>query len=104
MTRPHARRLALATGALGTLVLVMAGVWWWLVFRQIIFNAYMSVPGALPCMMQESVVCRLAQALCTSDHFLGIRRYNAVTFWIGATLLSVGLGSGLFARGRVQTG
>jgi hypothetical protein len=94
----RARRLGIGATALGAVVLALACVWWWLVFRQIIANAYLSAPGALPCLVGQSIVCRLAQALCTSDHVLGIRRYYAASFWAGAGLLATGLAAWRAAR------
>ena len=91
MIRPARRGLGVWAAWLGLGVLLVTAIWWWLVFRTLLGSAALSVPGALPCLVERSVVCRLAQALCTSDQFLGIRRYDVEIFWIGAGLLVMGL-------------
>lgn len=83
--------LARALAGLGAVLLFSAVGWWWLVFRTLITNASMSTRGALPCLVRNSDLCTLAQALCTQHHFLGIRHYDTVLFWIGATLTSSAL-------------
>lgn len=80
------KRIAYAFAAIGFAALLVAVGWWWVVFRTLIGNASMSVPAALPCLAQNSDLCVLAQALCTSDHWLGIRHYDTVLFWAGAAI------------------
>ncbi len=94
------RRIRLATLAAGLVALLAATVWWWLVYRQLLLANYISVPRALPCMATQSPLCRLAQALCASDHFLGIKRYSTVLFWIGSALVLTGMTATVLQRVR----
>ncbi len=83
MTR---HRLAYALAFLGAGSLLVAVGWWWVVFRTLIGSALLTVPAALPCLAQNSDLCVLAQALCSSDHWLGIRHYDTALFWAGAAI------------------
>lgn len=85
------RRLAVCSAVLGGTSLLLAVGWWWVVFRVLIGNASMTVQGALFCLARQSDLCILAQALCTSQHFLGIRHYDTVIFWAGAALIAASL-------------
>ena len=76
---------------LGLLALVVAALWWWVVFRQLLLARYITVPRALPCLAAQSSLCQLAQALCGSDHFLGIKRYSVALFWAGAATILASL-------------
>jgi hypothetical protein len=81
------KRIAYAFAVLGSVALLVAVGWWWVVFRTLIGNASLSVPAALPCLAQNSDLCVLAQALCTSNHWLGIRHYDTALFWVGAVIV-----------------
>lgn len=88
MTR---RRLALAVGGLGGLVLLATPGWWWIVYQPVLTSDLLTLPRALPCMVAGSDLCTLAQALCRADHPLGIRHYYTGPFWIGMVLLGLSL-------------
>jgi hypothetical protein len=90
---PSARhRLALALWLLAGIALLVSVAWWWVVYRQVVNSALISMPRALPCLANTSDLCALAQALCTSsNHVLGIRHYQAYLFWSGAALAAVAL-------------
>jgi hypothetical protein len=75
------RRVAQALAVLGGGGLVVAFGWWWLVFRTLVGNGSMSLMAALPCLTQNSDLCVLAQALCSSEHWFGIRHYDTLLFW-----------------------
>ena len=76
------RRTALPL--LGAAMLVISVAWWWVVFRQVVGSALISLPRAVHCLAASSDLCTLAQALCTSsNHVLGIRRYETFLFWSG---------------------
>eukprot|EP01037_Dinobryon_pediforme_P035605 gene35605-42075_t len=47
--------------------------------------------AAIPCLAAESDLCSLAQALCKTDHWLNVRRYDSVLFRLGLLLWSAGI-------------
>ncbi|OCO99219.1 MULTISPECIES: hypothetical protein [unclassified Ensifer] len=94
----HLSRIVIASGA--TLFFVGLG-WWWLVFRQVMAGDYLTLPQAALCLAQTSDICALAQALCKTEHVLGITRYSTELFWTSATLLTLGLT--LEIRSRLRT-
>jgi hypothetical protein len=68
--------------------LVAAILWWWVVFRQVVSDGYISFGRAVPCIVASSSRCTLAQALCSGQHLLGIRHYDVTLFWIGVGIAS----------------
>jgi len=80
-----------AAAILGVGSIALALVWWWLVFRQVIENGYMSVGESAYCSGLSSAICDLAMSLCKSEHFLDIRWYSPVLLWTGVTFLFVWL-------------
>lgn len=87
------RRAVLLSGV-GALLLVLSGLWWWLIFDRVVANAYMTYREAVPCLLATSDTCSLAMALCTAStrHWLGINRYSASLFWLGLALSAGGVG------------
>lgn len=90
--------LARILGLLGAAALVIAGAWWWLVFRQVIDNGYMSFGGAVLCAGTSSAACDLAMALCGAEHPFGIDTYSASLFWLALASLLAGLAGSAYAR------
>lgn len=80
--------------ATGLLLLLAALAWWALVYAKVVDGQYMTYAQAAPCALMTTDRCSLAQALCTSGHAFGIKRYSASLLWIGVGLLSAGLVSG----------
>ena len=79
--------LLLGAGGAG----VVAGLsWWYIVFRPVLAGAYLKYTDALTCVATTTDLCALAQALCLSQHFLGITHYSTSLFWVAAALLSGG--------------
>lgn len=78
----------------GLLALLIALAWWAVVYAKVVDGNYMTYTQAAPCALMTTDRCSLAQALCTSDHTFGIKRYSAVLLWTGAGLLALGLVSG----------
>jgi len=74
--------------AAGVIALAAALGWWWLVFQPMIVTAGMPVSMALPCLVQNSDVCSLAQVLCKQSHFFEVNRYFPAAFWTALVLLS----------------
>ncbi len=75
---------------LGAAIRVVSVAWWWVVFRQVVGSALVSLPRAVHCLVASSDLCTLAQALCSSsNHVLGIRRYETFLFWLGIGALGV---------------
>lgn len=72
---------------LGSVMLVTALAWWWLVFREVVANDYLDIPASIGCAGLSSTVCDLAMSLCRSDHPLDIRWYSPVLLWAGIGLL-----------------
>ena len=78
------QRWTIALCLVGATMLAVSVAWWWVVFRQVVGSALISLPRAVHCLAGSSDLCTLAQALCTSsNHFLGIRRYQTFLFWSG---------------------
>ncbi len=90
--------LARVLGLLGAAALVIAGAWWWLVFRQVIDNGYMSLGGAMLCAGTSSAACDLAMALCGAKHPFGIETYSANLFWLALASLLAGVAGSAYAR------
>ncbi|MBN9058966.1 MULTISPECIES: hypothetical protein [Kaistia] len=82
------RRDALGTGLLfaGILALVVALAWWAVVFLNVAANTSLTIPAAVPCLVNTSDLCSLAMSLCGAGHWLGIPRYWEGLFWAGAVL------------------
>src|ERR1700693_5647396 len=78
--------------------LLAAVGWWWVVFHQVVLAGYITMSRALPCMAGGSARCTLAQALCSGEHVLGIRHYDATLFWIGVNIASAGAATPTLAR------
>jgi hypothetical protein len=98
------RKLNLALWLLGSAALLVSVAWWWVVFRQVINSALISMPRAVPCLVGSSDLCVLAQALCTSsNHFLGIRHYETYLFWTGAGVVAVAAMLPSLARSRTAS-
>ena len=84
-------RLPAAIAVLGGLALALAIGWWWLVFSEVVDGAYITYGQAARCIAGTNDLCMLAEALCKSSHFLGIKRYSSELFWIGLAGVSAGL-------------
>jgi hypothetical protein len=99
------RRLNVALWLLGTATLLLSVAWWWVVYRQVVNSALISMPRAVPCLAGTSDLCALAQALCTSSsHVLGIRHYQAYLFWAGAGIVAAAALPSLARRRRFSWG
>jgi hypothetical protein len=85
-------------GLLGAAALTIAAGWWWLVFRQVIDNGYMSISGAVLCAGTSSAACDLAMALCGAKHPFGIESYSASLFWLALASLLASLAGSAYAR------
>lgn len=86
-------RLTTGLQLAGLLAFLVAVAWWAVVYTKVVDGNYMSYAQAAPCALMTSDRCSLAQALCTSGHTFGIRRYSAVLLWTGVGLLALGLAS-----------
>ena len=75
--------------AAGILALTVALAWWGVVFVNVAANTSLSLPAAVPCLINTSDLCSLAMSLCGSGHWLGITRYWEGLFWAGAALTLV---------------
>jgi hypothetical protein len=84
-------RLPFVFLALGALVVVASGVWWWATYGDVIRYNYISAGEAGVCLLGDSEICRLARALCRGAHPVTIAAYRAATFWIGVAALSASL-------------
>jgi len=84
-------RLPFVLLALGALVVVASGVWWWATYGDVIRYNYISAGEAGVCLLGDSEICRLARALCRGAHPVTIAAYRAATFWIGVAALSASL-------------
>lgn len=84
-------RLPFAICLLGGILFAVGLGWWWLVFRQVIDGDYLSYGQAAVCIAGSTDLCMLAQALCKTDHFLGLTSYSPEVFWAGTAVLATGL-------------
>jgi hypothetical protein len=83
--------LHLIMGVLGVALISVAAAWWWLVFRQVIENGYLSLGDSAYCAGLNSTICDLAMSLCKSEHFLGIKWYSPSLLWLGTAIVFVWL-------------
>jgi len=91
MKRRRLSQETIGTGLLATgiLALAIALAWWGVVFVNVAANTSLSLPAAIPCLVNTSDLCSLAMSLCGSGHWLGITRYWEGLFWAGAVLTLV---------------
>lgn len=87
MSRTHLSGILTAAGGL---FLAAALAWWGIVFSRVVSGGYMTYLQAAPCALSTSDLCSLAQALCTDDHVLGIKRYSEALLWAGLALVAAG--------------
>ncbi len=83
-------RVAAAVTAAGGLAVALAIGWWAIVFSRVVSGGYMTYAQAAPCALATDDLCSLAQALCSTDHWLGIRRYSEGLLWAGFAMLAAG--------------
>ncbi len=83
------------TALLAGLLLLLSLGWWWLVFGSITTAGTISPLEAAVCLAADTDLCRLAEALCTSGHFIDIRWYAPEIFWAA---LAVSLVAAVKAR------
>ena len=88
---PFELRISAVLMAAGTVLLLIGLTWWWLVFREVIAASYMGYREAIVCVAAPSDLCSLAQALCRTEHVLGITRYSIEIFWMSLALLTGGV-------------
>ncbi|WEK50242.1 MAG: hypothetical protein P0Y66_21790 [Candidatus Kaistia colombiensis] len=72
----------------GVVALVLALAWWGIIFVNVAANTSLSIPAAIPCLVNTSDLCSLAMSLCGSGHWLGITRYWEGLFWAGVALMA----------------
>jgi uncharacterized membrane protein len=77
--------------ALGIGVLVLAVLWWWITYRDVVNYAYLSTREAGLCLVGHSDLCDLARALCRGTHAATALNYWWGTFWIGVAIASLSL-------------
>ncbi len=82
-------RLILLVGGIAGLLTVCSIGWWWLVFGKITAAGTISPLEAVTCLAADTDLCRLAEALCTNDHFINIRWYAPEMFWAAAATAAV---------------
>jgi len=85
-------RIMLARGLFGggLLVIAFAIAWWWLSYREVLAYDYLSLSQAGVCLVQDSVVCRLATSLCQSKHPFVLLTYTSTALWAGIAALCAG--------------
>ncbi|ODT15325.1 MAG: hypothetical protein ABS35_31810 [Kaistia sp. SCN 65-12] len=91
MSRRLSSRDLAGTALLVAGIAALAGAlaWWGVVFGNVAANTSLSLPAAVPCLVNTSDLCSLAMSLCGSGHWLGITRYWEGLFWVGAALTAV---------------
>ena len=85
------KRIVIITLSLSITLLLFSLGWWWLVFGNVVENGYITAAQAATCLAAETDLCRLAQALCSNEHFFEIRGYAPETLWAAAALALVAL-------------
>jgi len=85
-------RIMLARGLFGggLLVIAFAIAWCWLSYREVPAYDYLSLNQAGVCLVQDSVVCRLAMSLCQSKPPLVLLAYTSPALWVGIAALCAG--------------
>ncbi len=91
MSAAFTRLLSRALLIFGALATAFAIVWWWVSFREVYQNDYISFIDASACLVQDSTICRLATSLCRSHHPLAILAYSSNALWIGVAALCASL-------------
>jgi hypothetical protein len=76
---------------IGISILLVAFVWWWLTYRDVIHYAYLSAREAGICLVGRSDICELARSLCNGAHPDTVAKYWWGTFWIGFVFVSASL-------------
>jgi hypothetical protein len=79
---------------IGISILLVAIVWWWLTYREVIHYAYLSAREASICLVGRSDICELARSLCNGAHPVALAKYWWGTFWIGFVFASASLAVG----------
>ncbi|QOZ32898.1 hypothetical protein [Bradyrhizobium sp. CCBAU 53421] len=75
--------------SVGILIVMLAVIWWWVTYRDVILYAYLSTKEAGLCLLGRSDICDLARTLCRGTPAL--INYWWGTFWIGVALVSASL-------------
>jgi hypothetical protein len=76
---------------IGISILLVAIVWWWLTYRDVMHYAYLSAREASVCLVGRSDICELARSLCSGAHPVTLAKYWWGTFWIGFVFASTSL-------------
>jgi hypothetical protein len=85
------RRLTPVLLGLGTITVLGAIGWWWMTFGEVVRYGYLSWREAGSCLVQDSDICSLANALCLGSHPRLLVAYWASLFWVGVIALSSSL-------------
>ena len=84
-------RLPWLAAILAAVLLVVSLGWWWLVFGTITAAGTISMLDAATCLAADTDLCRLAEAICTNDHFIDIRWYAPEIFWATMATAAIAL-------------
>jgi hypothetical protein len=76
----------------GTMVL-LALIWWTLVFRSVVTYDYLSLPQATLCLGTSNSICELAMSLCSAKvrHWLDVNWYSPKLLWLGMAVACAAL-------------
>lgn len=74
----------------GAVTLVIALIWWALVFGVVLQAEVLTPREAGICLFDTSGLCQAIASLCTRDHVLNIRIYEPEAFWLAVALIGAG--------------
>jgi hypothetical protein len=86
----------------GGVLTMLAILWWWVVFDELLKTNTMTLSEVVPCLARNTDICSLAESLCRQDHFLGIRRYSAEAFWGAGGLFLLAVAMRSFRVGQAR--
>jgi hypothetical protein len=75
----------------GAIAILLALLWWSLVFGAIVSAGVLSPREASICLIDSSGLCQAVVALCTQSHVLGVKTYSPNLLLIGLALVVPGL-------------
>ncbi|MGB3720419.1 MAG: hypothetical protein DIU63_10265 [Proteobacteria bacterium] len=75
---------------IGAVTLVIALIWWALVFSVVLEAEVLTPREAGICLFDTSGLCQAIASLCSRDHVLNIRVYEPEAFWLAVGLIGAG--------------
>lgn len=80
----------------GAIAILLALLWWSLVFGAIVSAGVLSPREATVCLVDSSGLCQAVAALCTQSHAFGLKMYSPDLLLMGLALLLSGIVARVF--------